>query len=168
VHPDGTVLFATALCALLATMIFGLLAALSAGRTEPGILLKSRTAGASRQTAGRAFVPIQVGLSLTLVIPAALLSQSLARLRSEHTGFDVDHVTIQTAPFNLLHEQGDARLRMVERIGQMPGIESAAFDPFPVGQDRSAKPILSHMCLDTGNRYTSIPPGWEASTVPSH
>ena len=53
---------------------------------------------------------------------AALLSQSLLRLQNEHTGFALDQVTIQTAPFHLLGRQGDERLdlydRMVERIGR--------------------------------------------------
>jgi hypothetical protein len=130
VHPDRTVLLVTALCALLTTVSFGIWPALRAGRTDPGILLKSRTAGARRRATGRAFIPFQVALSLALVTMATLLSQSLLRLRSEHTGFDVRHVTIQTAPFNLLPQKGDAKLdlyqRMVDRIEQMPGIESAA------------------------------------------
>jgi predicted permease len=130
VHPDKTVLLVTALCALLTTVFFGLLPALQAGRTDPGVLLKSRTAGAQKTSAGRAFVPVQVALSLALVTLATLLSQSLIRLRGEDTGFDVKHVTIQTAPFHTLPQKDDAKLdlyqRMVNRIGQMPGVESVA------------------------------------------
>src|SRR5262249_15489657 len=130
VHPDSTVLAVTGLCAMFTTVGFGILPALRAGRADPGFLLKSRTVGGRRNSVGRAVVPVQVALSLVLVTLATLLSQSLSRLRSESTGFDLDHVTIQTAPFNLLHKEGDARLdlyqRMVDRIRQMPGIESAA------------------------------------------
>jgi predicted permease len=61
---------------------------------------------------------------------AALLSQSLLRLQNEHTGFALDQVTIQTAPFHLLGRQGDERLdlysRMVERIGRSSNIQSVA------------------------------------------
>jgi predicted permease len=117
------------LCAIGTTILFGTLPAWRAGRSDPGALLKSRTrAGGRRQIAGRAFVPIQVALSLALVALATLLSQSLIRLRIQHTGFDVNHVTIQTPPFNLLPEKGDAKLdlyqRMVDRIEQMPAIRS--------------------------------------------
>ena len=68
--------------------------------------MKSRTA-AQRPIAGRGFVAVQVALSVVLVVLAALLSQSLMRLQHERTGFELDHVTIQTAPFHLLGRQGD-------------------------------------------------------------
>jgi predicted permease len=130
VHPDRTVLSVTFLLAVLTTLFFGTWPAWRASRTDPGALLTSRTPGTRSRAAGRAFIPVQVGLSVALVTIAVLLSQSVARLRSEHTGFDLRHVTIQTAPFNLLAREGDARLdlyqKMVDRIEQMPGIESAA------------------------------------------
>jgi hypothetical protein len=63
-----------------------------------------------RATSGRGFVAVQVALSLVLVVVAALLSQSLLRLQNERTGFELDQVTIQTAPLHLLGRQGDARL----------------------------------------------------------
>ena len=76
-------------------------------------------AAAQRATAGRGFVAIQVALSLVLVTLAALLSQSMLRLQNEPTGFDLDHVTIQTAPVHVLSLRGEAPLdfydRMVER-----------------------------------------------------
>jgi predicted permease len=131
IRPDRTVFWATGILAVLATLLFGALPAWRAGRSDPGMLLKSRTTTASRkQIAGRAFVPVQVALSVVLVALATLLSQSLVRLRTEHLGFDANHVTIQTAPFNMLPQKGDARLdvyqRMVDRIDEMPGIQSAA------------------------------------------
>ena len=65
-----------------------------------------------------------------LVTLATLLSQSLTRIRSERTGFDVDHVTIQTPPFNRLPQRGEARLdlyqRMVDRIEQSSAVQSAS------------------------------------------
>ncbi len=131
VQPDRMVFWITGACAVATTLLFGALPAWRAGRTDPGVLLTTRTAGGSRkQIAGRAFVPIQVALSLILVALATLLSQSLTRLRTDRTGFDVDHVTIQTARFNLLPQKGDAKLdlyqRMVDRLEQMPGMRAAA------------------------------------------
>src|SRR5258708_4754498 len=80
--------------------------------------------------AGRGFVAIQVALCLVLVVSATLLSRSLIRLRGEPTGFDLDHVTIQTPPFHLLPQKGVAKLnlyqRMVDRIGQAAAVRSAA------------------------------------------
>jgi len=100
-----------------------------AGAANPGTLLKSRTAAHGR-SAGRGLVAIQVALSVVLVVSATLLSRSLVRLRGEHTGFDLDDVTIQTPPFNRLPQKGEAKLdlyqRMVDRIGQGKGVRSAA------------------------------------------
>ncbi len=98
-------------------------------------LLKSRTAaGARRRILGRAFIPLQVGLSFALVSVATLLSQSLTRLQTEQTGFDLDHVTIQTAPFNLQNLTPEGRMelyhRMKDRLEQLAGINSASFTLF--------------------------------------
>jgi predicted permease len=129
IQPDRTVFLVTAGLSVVTTLFFGLTPAWRAGRANAGSLLKARTS-AQRQLAGRSFVAVQVALSLVLVAVAALLSQSLGKLRGEPTGFEVDAVTIQTPPFNLLPQKGDAKLdlyqRMVDRIAQAPGVDSAA------------------------------------------
>src|SRR5262249_46460987 len=102
INPDATVFAVTGLSAVLTTFLFATPPAWRAGSADPGNLLKSRTAaGARRRILGRAFIPLQVALSFALVSIATLLSQSLTRLQTEQTGFDLDHVTIQTAPFSL-------------------------------------------------------------------
>jgi putative ABC transport system permease protein len=131
VRPDRAIFWMTAAFAVLTTLLFGTLPAWRAARTDPGTLLKSRTVvGGRRHIAGRMFVPVQVGLSLVLVVMASLLSQSVIKLRNERTGFDLDHVTIQTSPMYLLHLKGDNQLdvyqRIVDRLMQMPAIDSAA------------------------------------------
>ena len=133
VQPDHTVFVVTAALAVVTTLFFGLWPAWSAGATNPGTLLKTRSAARPR-TAGRGLVALQVALCLVLVVSATLLSRSLVRLRGERTGFDLDHVTIQTAPFHLLPQKGEAKLdlyhRMADRIGQEVGVRSAAFTWF--------------------------------------
>jgi len=61
---------------------------------------------------------------------ASLLSYSLMKLRGERAGFDLDHVTIQTSQIGVLKLKPEPRLdlyqRMVDRLMQMPGIDSAA------------------------------------------
>jgi hypothetical protein len=83
---------------------------------------------------GRAFIPLQVALSFALVSIATLLSQSLIRLETEKTGFDLDHVTIQTAPFHLLKLTAEARMelyhQMRNRLDQLAGINSSSFTLF--------------------------------------
>ena len=130
VHPDKAMFWISMAFAVLTTLLFGTLPAWRAARTDPGLLLKSRTGmGGRRQIAGRMFVPVQVGLSLVLVAFATLLSQSVAKLRSEYTGFDLDHVTIQTSPMHTLNLKGEAKLnlyqRMIDRLQEMPAMNSA-------------------------------------------
>ena len=128
-QPDHTVFIATAALAVATTLFFGIWPAWKAGASDPGTLLKSRTS-AQRPAGGRGFVAVQVALSLVLVVSATLLSRSLIHLRGEPTGFDLDHVTIQTPPFHLLPQKGMAKLdlyqRMVDRIGQAQGVRAAA------------------------------------------
>jgi predicted permease len=131
VHPDKTVFGVTALFAVATTLLFGTLPAWRATRTDPGTLLKTRTAvGGRRQIAGRMLVPVQVAVSLVLVVMASLLSESVIKLRNEQTGFDLDHVTIQTSQLHVLGLKGEAKLnlyqRMVDRLMEMPGMDAAA------------------------------------------
>jgi predicted permease len=131
IHPDKAVFWVTLGFAVVTTLLFGTVPAWKASRSDPGTLLKSRTTmGGRRQVAGRMFVPVQVGLSLVLVVMASLLSYSLVKLRGERAGFDLDHVTIQTSRIDVLKLKGDAWLdlyqRMVNRLMQMPGVDSAA------------------------------------------
>jgi predicted permease len=131
VRPDQMVFWVTALFAVATTLLFGTLPAWRATRTDPGTLLKTRTAvGGRRQIAGRMLVPVQVALSLVLVVLASLLSESVIKLRNEQTGFDLDHVTIQTSQLHVLGLKGEAKLnlyqRMVDRLMEMPGMDAAA------------------------------------------
>lgn len=171
VHPDKTIFFIAGIFAVVTTLIFGTLPAWRAGRADPGSLLKSRTSvGGRRQIAGRAFVPIQVALSLVLVALAGLLSQSLNRLRGEHLGFDVNHVTIQTPPFRNLPQKSDAKLdlyqRMVDRLEQLPGIQSAAvtwYTPMTGSQATSGFQALADGANppeDSRMAYNEVGPGY--------
>ncbi|MBE7157189.1 MAG: ABC transporter permease [Rhodospirillales bacterium] len=131
IDPDRTAFVVSAALAIFATFFFGWLPAWRAGHADPGSLLKTRgTLGGKGNGAGRILLPIQAALCFTLVTLAALLGQSIVRLRTEHTGFDTDHVTIQTSPFYLVKTHGEEKLNlykhMLERLDQMPGIRAAS------------------------------------------
>ena len=135
IHPDASVFVVTGVFAIVTTLLFGALPAWRAGGTDPGGLLKSPPGGAARRRMlGRAFIPLQVALSFALVSIATLLTQSLIRLETEKTGFELDHVTIQTAPFTFLNLTAEARMelyhRMRNRMEQIAGINSASFTLF--------------------------------------
>jgi predicted permease len=129
---DKSMFFFSGAAAILTTLLFGGLPAWRAARADPAKLLGSRSSAGRRQTlAGKVLVPIQISFSLALVVVAALLSQSLVRLRSEDTGFNVNQVTIQNPPLYLLRQEPQARFdtyqRMADRLEQMPGIQAASF-----------------------------------------
>ena len=131
VRPDKTVFWLTSLFAVLTTLLFGAFPAWRTARTDPATLMNSRTTvGGRRQIAGKMLVPIQVALSVVLVVAASLLSESVIKLRTEQTGFDLDHVTIQTSPMYVLGLKGEAQLnmyqRMVDRLMEMPAVDASA------------------------------------------
>jgi predicted permease len=169
VQPDHTVFVVTAALAVLTTLFFGMWPAWRAGASNPGTLLKSRTA-AQQRMAGRGFVAIQLALSVVLVVSATLLSRSLIRLRGEPTGFDLDHVTIQTPPFHLLPQKGVAKLdlyqRMVDRIGQGTGVRSAAvtwFTPMTGSQVAATFVALADQATSSDGAtlaYNAVGPGY--------
>lgn len=128
--PDVTTFFATGALALISTLLFGTLPAIRISRADPGVLLKTRTAsGLRRQLAGRAFIPAQVSISMVLVAVALLLSQSLVRLRTEHSGFNVQNITLTTPQLMTI---GDKARRiqiyrgLVEQVKAAPGVTAAA------------------------------------------
>lgn len=171
IQPDRTVLYITGFFAVLTTLLFGTLPAWRAGGADPGSLLKSRTTGASRrQILGRAFIPIQVALSFALISIATLLSQSLIQLETERTGFDLDRVTIQTAPLHMLGLKDEVKLslyhRMRNRLNEMPGLTSASFTYFtPM---TSFQPYMSVQAIADGPNppedphmtYNDVGPGY--------
>lgn len=171
VQPDSMVFWITALTAITTTISFGVFPALRASRSDNGLLLNARAAySPPDQRAARAFIPLQVGLSLVLVAVAALLSQSLILIGAQHRGFDVDHVTIQTPPFHRLPQKGSAKLdvyqKMIDRIQQLPGIRSAAvtwFTPMS-GQQARARFVAANKSTNSFKSeslaYNLVGPGY--------
>ena len=169
VRPDATVLFVTGGLAVCATILFGILPAWQAGRSDPGGLLTSRSKlGGRRQIAGRAFVPIQVALSLVLVTAAALLSQSLIHLRGEHLGFDVHVVTQSPGFYHQLPQKDDDTFldvyqRIVDRLEGLPGIQSAAITgnlPTEHGVTSRFQASGAQNSGDTLMAYNHVGPGY--------
>lgn len=171
INPDAAVFFVTGFFAVLTTLLFGTLPAWRAGAADTSNLLKSRTAGGVRhRMLGQALIPFQVALSFALVSIAFLLSQSLLRLETEQTGFDLDHVTIQTAPFHVLNLTLEGRMelyhRMRNRLEQLPGINSASFTlftPMTSFQITSSFQAVSndpHPPEDSRMAYNDVGPGY--------
>jgi putative ABC transport system permease protein len=96
------VLVFTLCVAALTALIFGLLPALQATRSD--LIDPLRDSGKGVAGGGRhgrlrdAVVVLEVALSLTLLVGAGLLMRSFAALREEHLGFQPDHVLVARLP----------------------------------------------------------------------
>ncbi len=139
---DPPLLLATAGVAALCTALVGLLPALRATGRDTARILRGggRDTGPQRRGLARWLVPVQVALSLLLVVVAGLLSASLARLLYSPAGFVMQGVLVAPADFAGSPE-GGARLvglyrRILERLSAAPSIEAASLVSTP--------PFLGH------------------------
>ncbi|MDQ3949181.1 MAG: ABC transporter permease, partial [Gemmatimonadota bacterium] len=96
VRLDGPVLAFTAIVALGSGVLFGLLPALRASRSDIGEVLKAGGRGEAQGAAGKgvraALVVAEVSLSLILLVGAGLLMRSFMRLQAVDVGFTPTNV----------------------------------------------------------------------------
>jgi putative ABC transport system permease protein len=130
---DKTVLFFTAAVTMLTGIVFGMIPALQAARTNVNEALKSggkgRLHGESRLR--RSLVVVEVGLSLMLFIGAGLLIKSFWHLTQVNPGFISDHLlTLHVS----LPEQKYSEDRQIinfykqlpEQLSTLPGVKSVS------------------------------------------
>ena len=120
---------------LAATLLFGLVPALQTGSVDLAGSLKSESGGVVGGGRGALFrsglVVVQVALSFVLLVGAGLLLQSLRAIRNTSPGFSTRDVLTTSVD---LTSAGYTQQRMksfaddmIDRLGGIPGIESAAF-----------------------------------------
>jgi predicted permease len=121
-------------------VITGLYPALQGSRPDVLSALRDggRTiAGASgSHRARRAIVAVQVAVSLVLLIGAALLVTSFARLRSQQPGFDPSHifvaaVSLPPSRYPDIGSRGRFWLRLTEELSNAPGVTRATLSSQP-------------------------------------
>ena len=132
---DWRVLLFAASLGVGSVLIFGLVPALRASRADLNALLKSGERGsgigASGQRASQALVVMQIGLSLMLIIGAALLSTSLWKMSSTRLGYRTDQLLTSTVNLpKARYGDNDSKLRfsdsLVAGIQGLPGVQSVA------------------------------------------
>jgi predicted permease len=131
IHP--AVLAFALLVTLGATLVFGLVPALTAARgsSAGAVLSMSRSTGNRRQMLlSRSLVVLQLSLSLILCIGAALLGSSLKTLAEVDPGFDSENVlsfSISLPGKKYSWPEGTDRLfrELEEAIESVPGVRSA-------------------------------------------
>jgi macrolide transport system ATP-binding/permease protein len=137
------VILLTLLVGLITSLLFGLVPALHASRTD--LMLAMRDESAAAQTGSRRFgvrnilVITQIAASLLLLIVAGLFIRSLQRAQHVDLGYDINNVLTVRADADFLDTRETARqvsfyTRMLERVRALPGVESASLaDMVPSG-----------------------------------
>jgi putative ABC transport system permease protein len=128
---DSRVLIFTSAVTLLTGIVFGLIPALQASRTEMTDSLKEggRALGPIRNRARSFLVISEVALSLLLLVGAGLTINSFIRLSSLDPGFDSDNVltmmlNLPGSKYREPHQQVAFMQRVTSDLGEIPGIES--------------------------------------------
>jgi putative ABC transport system permease protein len=134
VEIDTTVLAFTATMSVLTGVIFGIIPAWRASRTNLNETLSDggRQSGAAstRSPLRSALVITEVALALVLLICAGLLIKSVMHLRDVDPGFKADHmvtmnVWLPGAKYPKAPDWNSFYNRMLERIAAIPGVEAA-------------------------------------------
>jgi predicted permease len=132
---DGTVLAFTAILSVLTGILFGLVPAWHAARTDLNETLKeggrSGRGGEGRHWVRNALVVAEVSLALVLLVGAGLMLKSFQNVLAADTGINPEGVLTATIapPPTLGTEPEKVRpyiARVIERVQALPGVEAAA------------------------------------------
>jgi putative ABC transport system permease protein len=139
---DATVLAFTLALALLTPLVFGLLPALQASRTDlrEALAEGGRAAAPPRARIRTVLVAGEVAIALVLLVGSALLARSFARVTSVAPGFDPRGVVTadMAVPMAKYASPGEAAqfyATLVERVRAIPGVTAAgAATQLPLGK----------------------------------
>ena len=143
---DPLVLAYTVVLAVIAGLLFGLVPAVHATRTDFAAALKTTGSerGYRRSGLRAGLLVAQVALSLVLLISGVLLAQSLRSVLVQ-SGFDAEHVAFIRMKTNVAAyapAQSEAYFRAIAaRLKSIPGVEAVSFAAYP--------PLHTWCCDDT-------------------
>jgi putative ABC transport system permease protein len=143
VHVDLTVLGATAILAIGAAILFGLIPAIVSARPELTEVLKEggrgSTVGPRRNLLRNVLVIGEIALSLVLLVSAGLLMKSFIRLQAVNPGFNPRNVlTMELSLPESKYPSGDKPSylggdstrnffqEVLRRVSRLPGVQAAA------------------------------------------
>ena len=134
VTPNLRVLAFTIGVSALCAVVFGIAPALRATRIDPNTSLKGgKTVNALRNPLGKAFVVVQVALSLLLLVGAGLFVRTLINLQNIPSGFNQENAVMFQVDTSATGLKGDdpkvpALLRRIEdQVKTVPGVQAASF-----------------------------------------
>ncbi len=131
---DATVLIIVLGLALACTLVCGTLPALRAARTDLQSALGHSgrsSAGLARDRARNAYITVEVGLALVLLIAAGLLIRAAVAAQTVHPGFVPDRVVtgrtaLPSRVYNTANQVVGAYERILRALASQPGVQSAA------------------------------------------
>lgn len=132
---DWRVLGFTLLVAIFTGILFGLIPALNASRTDLSATLKEsgmRSGGSIRQNKARSILVVtEMALALILLVGAALLIRTFAALRGVDPGFDAHNILTMDMSLSGASFSKASEVELLERNGRqrvetVPGVEAAA------------------------------------------
>jgi len=140
IHIDGTVLLFAIAVSLLSGIAFGLPPALTASRPNLANVLRGSGEGAISASSKPMFfrlnshsilVIAQMALSTVLLIGAALMIESLAKLSRVNPGFEVENLLTMSLPlapsrYDTPEKQTAFYDQLLDRVDSLPGVRSAA------------------------------------------
>ncbi|HEY5219540.1 MAG TPA: ABC transporter permease, partial [Gemmatimonadaceae bacterium] len=136
IHVNLTVLAFSVGVSLLTGVLFGLVPAFTATRSDISHTLKEggvRTSGTVAQSRiRRALVVAELATALVLLTGAGLLARSFARATAVDVGFDANHLVTASVYLAWPHYQGDTLVnaffdRMIEQVRVLPNVKSVGY-----------------------------------------
>ena len=147
-HPDVRVLAFTTGVSVLAGLVFGLVPAIQASRTNLASAMKekNRMQGFLRLNWSSLMVVVQVGLSMVLLTGAGLFGRSLLKLQEEQVGFDRNNVLLVGIDPRLAGykpvELAPLYQQLIERLGTVPQVHSVSMATYaPMGGSKRTSSI---------------------------
>ena len=149
VQVDLRILLVSFGASLVCGVIFGLVPALAASKTDLVSSLKESdrtdSAGATRQWLRRTFVVAEVAIALVLLVSAGLLVRSFGKLLDVKPGFDPHNVltvrlSLPSAQYDKMTKVAAFYDQVLARVSALPGVvhAGAAYQtPFTPGADNS-------------------------------
>jgi putative ABC transport system permease protein len=146
---DGRLFIFTAVLAVAAAVVFGMIPALQASRPRVAEALKDggRSATSGRQRFRRGLVVAEIALSLPLLVAAALSTLAANRFLNGPQGYDASGMLAMRAVLpDARYAEPAPRTRFVsdvlDRLSALPAVEAAAAtNVVPAGNGNSGRPI---------------------------
>jgi predicted permease len=158
-HVDAGILAFTAGISIVAGLLFGLVPAIQASRTDLSSAMKekSRTArGFWRVSLSAALVVMQVGLSMVLLTGAGLFARSLMKLQGQDVGFDRTNMLLVGIDPRLAGykpaELATLYREILDRVSTVPTVQAvtmATYSPFS-GSQRSSSIVIPGVTPEPG------------------